>query len=362
MSYKFTALLVILLFFVSQAFSQNSVRESFDYTATIDGLGDASNGWGGPWAVDTSAGGTENLAAVANHVFDFEDLNWVLPDTGSQLQVTRVNAWGDAQRYKRPLAETWANEAGKSYWISYMLDVKEPLPIGNTYFMVKLYYNDGELVAIGKGGGRDANAPVFTCGSGWPGNAGDDVSDVEIEAGPVWLVARIDMSGGDGNDRTFMWVDPDPEEVPDTTNADVKRNSSMPDGFNNVAIEFGGDGATQMVFDEITIADSYSGLSVITALPGELNNRVPSRLMLSQNYPNPFNPTTQITYAVENNGQLKLAVYDVSGREVAVLANRYHTIGTYTVAFSGRNLASGIYFYQLSSANGIITRKMTLIK
>jgi len=228
--------------------------------------------------------------------------------------------------------------------------------------MIKLYYNDGELLAIGKGGGRDANAPVFTCGSGWPGNAGDDVSDVEVEAGPVWLVVRVDMSGGSGNERTFMWVDPDPEEVPDTTNADVKRNSGMPDGFNTVAIEFGGDGATQMVFDEITVSDSYSGLSVITALPGELNNPLPNRLMLSQNYPNPFNPTTQITYAVENNGDVKLAVYDISGKEIAILADGYHSRGTYTVTFSAAKLASGIYFYQLYSADGLITRKMTLIK
>jgi len=83
-------------------------------------------------------------------------------------------------RYKRPLAATWPNEAGKHYWISYMIDIKEPLPAGNTYFMVKLYHDESELVAIGKGGGRDANAPVWTCGSGWPGGSGDDVSNVEL--------------------------------------------------------------------------------------------------------------------------------------------------------------------------------------
>jgi hypothetical protein len=163
---------VLVVLMSTQGMSQSLTRESFEYPATIASKGTATNGFGGPWVVDPTDNGVEGLAVPAGNVFNYADLNWVIPDTGNHIQVTKKNAWSDHQRYKRPLAAAWPNVAGRKYWVSYLLDVKEPLPVGNTYFMVKLYANNGtsELVAIGKGGGRDANPPVFTCGSGWPGS------------------------------------------------------------------------------------------------------------------------------------------------------------------------------------------------
>ena len=62
--------MIMLLVIGSQGFSQSALIESFDYPATIDGLGAAGAGWGGSWAIDTSAGGTENCAVMAGYVFD----------------------------------------------------------------------------------------------------------------------------------------------------------------------------------------------------------------------------------------------------------------------------------------------------
>jgi hypothetical protein len=296
-------------------------------------------------------------------VFNYADLNWVIPETGNHIQVTKKNAWSDHQRYKRPLAAAWPNVAGRKYWVSYLLDVKEPLPVGNTYFMVKLYSGTSELMAIGKGGGRDANPPVFTCGSGWPGASGADVSSVEITAGPVWLVVRIDMSGGTGVERTFLWVDPDPAGgEPDTSTAIVKRNSSMPNGFDTIALEFGGDGANVvLIFDEIRLAASFPELSsAITSVAS--TDILPVQFGLSQNYPNPFNPDTKIHYELKSHGQVRLAVYDLMGREVAVLVEGVQNAGSHTVAFSGAGFRSGIYFYRLETDREIITKRMVLAK
>ncbi|UCE05469.1 MAG: T9SS type A sorting domain-containing protein [bacterium] len=353
--------LVVLM--TSLAMSQSLVRESFSYPATLDGLGLAADGWGGNWAIDPTDNGVEGLAVVAGNVFNYDDLNWEIPDTGNHIQVTKKNAWSDHQRYKRQMATTWPNEAGQSYWVSYLLDVKEPLPVGNTYFMVKLYHDDSELLAIGKGGGRDTSPPVWTCGSGWPGMSGDDVSDVEIVAGPVWLVVRIDMSGGAGSERTFMWVDPDPMAEPDTNSAIVKRNSSMPNGINTIGLEFGGDGENVvLIFDEIRIASSYADMSTPITSVRLTKNNIPYRFALSQNYPNPFNPVTNISYTLKSKGKVRLSVYDIRGREVVVLVDGVQNPGSQIVRFSGSNLVSGIYFYRLQTVNGVITKKMTLIK
>lgn len=83
---------------------------------------------------------------------------------------------------------------------------------------------------------------------------------------------------------------------------------------------------------------------------------------LIANYPNPFNPTTKIKYEVKNADNVSLKVFDISGRELAVLVNERKAVGIYDVNFDGNNLTSGTYFYQLTVGDVIETKKMTLIK
>jgi len=83
---------------------------------------------------------------------------------------------------------------------------------------------------------------------------------------------------------------------------------------------------------------------------------------LAQNYPNPFNPTTEIKFTVAKEGFVTLKVYDLLGKEVAILVNEDMTTGGYTADFNASNLASGTYIYTLS-VNGVsISKKMMLLK
>ncbi len=84
--------------------------------------------------------------------------------------------------------------------------------------------------------------------------------------------------------------------------------------------------------------------------------------MLEQNYPNPFNPRTGIRYQVPGVCEVKSAVFDLLGREVAVLVNEKKPPGTYEVSFNGSGLASGMYFYRLTAGSSIQTRAMMLVK
>jgi endonuclease/exonuclease/phosphatase family metal-dependent hydrolase len=89
----------------------------------------------------------------------------------------------------------------------------------------------------------------------------------------------------------------------------------------------------------------------------------PSAMVLEQNYPNPFNPTTQFSYTLGKNATVSLSVYDMTGREVAVVVNnRYQAAGVYHYMFDASQLASGVYMYQLSTGEQVFTKKMLLIK
>ena len=83
---------------------------------------------------------------------------------------------------------------------------------------------------------------------------------------------------------------------------------------------------------------------------------------LEQNYPNPFNSTTNIKYTIPQSGGVTLTVYDMMGSEVAVILNRYQEAGSYDVIFQAKDLASGIYFYTLTSGNFMATKKLILLK
>jgi photosystem II stability/assembly factor-like uncharacterized protein len=87
-----------------------------------------------------------------------------------------------------------------------------------------------------------------------------------------------------------------------------------------------------------------------------------SGFSLEQNYPNPFNPDTEISYLIADRAQVRLAVYDLLGREIAVLVNSPKEKGRYTVTFNGRRSASGVYFYRLTARGSMQTRRMMLVK
>jgi len=88
----------------------------------------------------------------------------------------------------------------------------------------------------------------------------------------------------------------------------------------------------------------------------------PTVFALEQNYPNPFNPSTAIAYDVAAPSDVRLAVYDILGREVSVLVNERKGPGNYSVKFDASDLASGVYVYRLQAGNVVRTRKMILLK
>ena len=93
-----------------------------------------------------------------------------------------------------------------------------------------------------------------------------------------------------------------------------------------------------------------------------INMSVPKTYTLNQNYPNPFNPSTNVKFEIPSGGLIKLAVYDILGREIETLVNENLAAGSYSVNWNASNYPSGIYFYRIETSNFTETKKMVLIK
>ena len=106
--------------------------------------------------------------------------------------------------------------------------------------------------------------------------------------------------------------------------------------------------------------DYYIYLDEVVSSPEETD--VPDELALEQNYPNPFNPDTEIRFALPEEGQVELDVYDVTGRRVARVVEGRYAPGMHTVRFDGSQLSSGVYLYRLTHGQEVQTRQMMLMK
>ncbi|MBP9095840.1 MAG: T9SS type A sorting domain-containing protein [Ignavibacteria bacterium] len=94
----------------------------------------------------------------------------------------------------------------------------------------------------------------------------------------------------------------------------------------------------------------------------QISSEIPKNYMLHQNFPNPFNPSTKISYDIIKGGNVSLNVFDINGKEIAKIVNRYQSPGKYETDFDGRNLSSGIYFYRIIVNGFSDTKRMILVK
>ncbi len=103
-------------------------------------------------------------------------------------------------------------------------------------------------------------------------------------------------------------------------------------------------------------------ITVGTLVSEEPEQDLPVTYALAQNYPNPFNPSTNIQFELPESGNVELLVFDILGRQVATLVDDRMEAGYHEIRFNARNLASGVYLYQLRAGGTVLTKKLTLIK
>jgi hypothetical protein len=111
----------------------------------------------------------------------------------------------------------------------------------------------------------------------------------------------------------------------------------------------------------------FKPMTIQVEAAGNAPSSVPTSYALNQNYPNPFNPSTEISFALKADGNVRLTVFNVLGQQVSTLINEFMPAGNHTITWDGRSndggsAASGIYFYRIQANDYVETRKMTLLK
>lgn len=160
-----------------------------------------------------------------------------------------------------------------------------------------------------------------------------------------------------GSDGKEKWV----KEFTGTGNFEMSDNTAkgiLVDSKNKIYVMGESMGEeTNMDFCIVRYKESLKDLNVIESLTESEDS-----FRLNENFPNPFNPSTKISFSIPDNSNVSLRIYDITGKEVAMLVNSNLKKGSHQFEWNATQFASGTYFYKLQTEEFIQTKKMLLIK
>ncbi len=191
---------------------------------------------------------------------------------------------------------------------------------------------------------------------------GDSTIVKSTDAGATWNYvassAKSQLRGIDAADATTAYA-VGQKEVWKTTDAgetwtNIIDTSVVVGALYSVAVDNSGN-----VWVSAAGGYVYTTSPTVDVTPGP---GLPGIYSLDQNYPNPFNPATTISYQVPVAGTVRIAVFDVLGRQVAELLNEKREAGNHTVTWNAAGMASGVYLYRIMAGDFTLTRKMVLVK
>jgi hypothetical protein len=211
---------------------------------------------------------------------------------------------------------------------------------------------DSQWVGVYNGGGiyGTANSPgnisldkfnnIYICAGGYYQTTGADIALIKYNSSgnQQWIQIYTGILTNGGESANDLYID---------TSLNIYVVGNSPNTY-------GGKAAVTIKYNQF--------LGITTN-----NGKSPDAFKLFQNYPNPFNPATKIKFSIPPSRgargvTTRLIIYDVLGREIAVLVNANLIPGTYEAEFDGSNYPSGVYFYRLSASEYSESKKMILLK
>ena len=168
---------------------------------------------------------------------------------------------------------------------------------------------------------------------------------------------------GDDTLKISNIVSSDPEFTVRPTSMDIPPGKSFTDTIRYTPSFPGTLLATIVVSSNNPSPDTIkvSGGDPVTHVE-RVSSEIPTAFVLSQNYPNPFNPSTKIGFKLQASGFTTLRIFDLLGREVAMLVNEEMRPGTYEVMWDAARVPSGIYFYRLKVGEFMESKKLMLLR
>lgn len=370
------------------------------WTELEDGAsGSGLNGEG--LSISVSASGNVFVAGYTNSGVSGNDIMVIKYNSGGEVQWTKsINGGGNAED------KAWGivvDTDDNSYITGYITDENE----GFNYYTAKLDESGNIVWADSHDGGEygtdkawgivvDTDGSVFITGESVNSSGNSDYLTIKYSSSGVIMWDAVYDGNGNGDDAASAicivseasglkkivvtgksWSTNDNFDYAtvkyDYVTGDQVQVSlySMNSQTNDVANAMTTvdskvviTGFSQLVIDGPVSPSVISTLSINFGERSDLisNNSTPGQFRLKQNYPNPFNPSTTISFDLPESGITKLTIFDVLGKEVAVLVNYSLNAGTHNITYTNSNLASGIYFYELRFGSHRDIKKMNLIK
>ena len=160
---------------------------------------------------------------------------------------------------------------------------------------------------------------------------------------------------------------------------EIQKSINASSGFNKIGF-VNGNGTTndsqdyEYVDEDVTTGIYYYRIKQIDydgdykfSNVFEVSVNIPNKFYLAQNYPNPFNSSTSISYTIPTAGNVQVIIYNMNGKEVYKAVDKFHEAGSYSffwngLSNTGKNLASGVYYYKIWTNDFSSFKKMTLLK
>lgn len=234
-------------------------------------------------------------------------------------------------------------------------------------FKLRYYLNDGGSIYMEAGdefGNMNAGTLIEKFFIEVSDDGANDLSTIEGIVGTLTEGVSFDYNGGNfGIDH----LEPKEGAVPIFYNTSPNYYTGIAyegENYKTIGTSFEFGGLVEDASGERTglLASLLNFLTDTTALTLEQPEGLPLVYALYQNYPNPFNPATTIRFDLPRTGKVELIVYDILGREVTTLVSGELGSGNHELIWDASHVSSGIYFYRLTSVQGISTKKLVVIK
>jgi len=283
----------------------------------------------------------EGIIRIANNIDDTPGLKmWAWGYNQSQ----DIDYYENPLVVRRPYIELWAGHS-KEFFASAQFDANSKKTWKEIYFPT-----------IGLENVTHANNGI--------------VADFKIDTSNTSLVAKINFITAFPNNNYNLSL-----EITGQNSQVLFNQSVVPDPINGNSFTINlpadqtwisGDSLICKIKDSAN--ESYLSASIsLNGITTDINEYIadlPKNFNLFQNYPNPFNPETIISFDLTKRELTTLKIYDILGREVAVLFDEVVNPGNYKIVFNASSvgISSGIYFYRLITPSYSLTRKMTFLK
>ena len=256
------------------------------------------------------------------------------------------------------------NSDGTEKWLYSTVGTTLGSPLIDTDGTIYIYsYDGGTLFAINPDGTEKWTKEILAGQMSGVQNGPTLGADSVLYIGGTTTSFKTKYFAINSNDGSIKWSTTLNDKILEWPAA-ITTDGTVLAGNTSVLYAFNSEsgGLANSVWPKVRNNMGNTGYTSVTTSIEQISVKTPENFSLSEAYPNPFNPSTNITFTISKNDNVKISVYDIRGKQVENLLNENKSAGSYKLTWNASNFVSGIYFIKIQFNGLVQTRKCMLIK